>query len=456
MNDLSGKTVAVVGAGVSGLSAARRLQSRGATVRIFERNDYVGGRTKSIRKDGFTFDCGALVMLPTYKNVFAFIEELGIKQHIHEMKLRLAIVRDGKRHAFDYKAPFRTAAGMQLLSLGSKLKLAKLLPVLAKNWSRFNYRSMGDLAPLDHESTHDYCLRVLNEEIDDYLANPFIRINSLTDTRSAPAGEWLWQLWAYQAPVIFELDQGMVFYAENLAKGLDIRLSTKVEKVEIDNGQALVRWSGADGAHTERFDACIVATPPSFAREIAPCVTAEQQRYFDAIEPVQMISLHVGLDYLPDVEDAIVMFPEKENPHLLDVVFDHIKGPGRAPAGCGAVAIQTTREWSAAHAHCSDEEIVEELAKLAEPHVGPIRGHIRTTHVNRWDYVCAVTFPGYYTLLRDHIENRALDTPLFYAGDWFSGGIEGATTSGLMAYEDAAGFLLGKAGAVRFQTSKAA
>lgn len=445
MNDLSGKTVAIVGAGVSGLAAARRLQQRGARVRLFERNDYVGGRTKSVRKDGFIFDCGALVMLPTYKNVFTFLKELGIQEHIHEMKLRLAIVRDGKRHAFDYKAPLRTAAGMQLLSWGSKLKLLKLLPVLTKNWSRFNYRSMGDLAPLDNESTRDYCLRVLNEEIDDYLANPFIRINSLTDTRSAPAGEWLWQLWAYQAPVIFELDKGMVFYAETLAQGLDISLNTSVTKVGIDDaGHAIVSWTAADGERTERFDACIIATPPSFAREIAPCVTPQQQRYFDAIDPVKMISLHIGLDYLPDVEDAIVMFPEKENPHLLDIVFDHIKGPGRAPPGKGAIAIQTTREWSTAHADASDEQIIEELVKLAEPHVGPINGHIVTTHVNRWDYVCAVTFPGYYKLLGEHIENRALDTPLFYCGDWFSGGIEGATTSGLMAYEDAARYLRGE------------
>lgn len=441
MSTLRGKTVAVVGAGVSGLAAAYRLQQNGAKVTLFERNDDVGGRTRSVRKNGYTFDCGALVMLPTYKNVYALMQELGITSHVHEMKLRLAIVRDGKRHSFDYRAPVRSALQMQLLSWPSKLKLLKLLPVLVRNWPRFNYRSMGDITPFDQESTRNYCLRVLNEEIDDYLANPFIRINSLTDTHSAPVGEWLWQLAAYRSPQIYELDRGMVFYAETLARGLDVRLQAPVSEVRIEGRGAALRWQQAGQEQTAQFDACILAVPPPFAQAIAPVLTPAQQRYFECIEPVKMISLHLGLDYRPQVEDAIVMFPEKESAELLDIVFDHIKAPGRAPPGKGAVAIQTTREWSAAHADASDEAIIDELVALAEPHVGPLRGRIEVSHVNRWDYVCAVTFPGYYTLLRDHIEQRALDQPLFYCGDWFSGGIEGATTSGLMVCADVQRYL---------------
>lgn len=438
---LAGQRIAIVGAGVSGLTAAYRLKQRGAEVTIFERNHYVGGRTRSVRKDGFTFDCGALVMLPTYKNTYALIEELGIASHVHKMKLRLAVVRDGKRHSFDYKSPIASALNTQLLSWPSKLKLLKLLPILVRHWSRFNYRNMGDIEPLDHESTRAFCERVLNREIHDYLADPFIRINSLTDTDSAPAGEWIWQLAAYRSPRIYELDRGMVFYSETLASGLDIRLRTPVSQVTIEGSKAQLNWSDASGAHSGAFDACILAVPPPFASRIAPCLTQEQQRLFDRIEPVRMISLHLGLDYRPDVEDAIVMFPASEHPHVLDIVFDHIKAPGRAPAGKGAIAIQTTREWSEAHAHASDEAIADEIIALAEPHVGPLRGRILTSHVNRWDYVCPVTFPGYYTLLRDHIEKRALDRPLFYCGDWFSGGIEGATTSGLIAVEDIVRYL---------------
>ena len=58
--------------------------------------------------------------------------------------------------------------------------------VLARNWSKFHYANMGDLAPFDKESIHDYCRRELNEEIETWLASPLIRAGSLTSTREAP------------------------------------------------------------------------------------------------------------------------------------------------------------------------------------------------------------------------------------------------------------------------------
>lgn len=436
-NTLSGKTVAVVGAGPAGLSAAYRLQQGGAKVTVFERNDYVGGRTRSIVAGGFTFDVGALVMLPTYKNVYALIRELGIESHVHETKPKLAIVRDGRRHSFDYARPIRSVLGIGLLSWADKLRLLKVLPTMIRHRDRFHYRSMGDLTPFDHISTRDWCLQHLSETIDDYVANPFIRINSLTDTRGAPVGEWFWQLWAYNSPHIFQLDRGMSFFCESLARSLDVRLSTSVTGVEIRENRAVIRC----GAGSESYDACILAVPPPCARAIAPVLTPAQLRYFDGVEPVRMISLHLGLSYVPDVPDSIVMFPEKESAELLDILFDHNKGPGRAPAGKAAIAIQSSLAWSEAHADASDETVIAELTKLAEPHIGPLSERIEVALVNRWDYVCAKTWPGYYTQLRDFIETRRLDTPLFFAGDYFSGGIEGATQSGLTASRDAERYL---------------
>ena len=48
----------VVGAGFAGLSAACYLAKEGYEVTILEKNDQIGGRCRSFKKDGFLFDMG--------------------------------------------------------------------------------------------------------------------------------------------------------------------------------------------------------------------------------------------------------------------------------------------------------------------------------------------------------------------------------------------------------------
>ncbi|MGD9748534.1 MAG: FAD-dependent oxidoreductase, partial [Verrucomicrobiales bacterium] len=56
----SPKPVAVVGGGIAGLSAARRLREHGVPVVLFEGSDRVAGLARSFQDEsGFTFDFGA-------------------------------------------------------------------------------------------------------------------------------------------------------------------------------------------------------------------------------------------------------------------------------------------------------------------------------------------------------------------------------------------------------------
>lgn len=65
------KKVAVIGAGIAGISAAIRLQSKGYQVTVFEANNYPGGKLTAFEGKGYRFDMG-----PSLFTMPQFVEEL--------------------------------------------------------------------------------------------------------------------------------------------------------------------------------------------------------------------------------------------------------------------------------------------------------------------------------------------------------------------------------------------
>ena len=71
------RTVDVIGAGPGGLAAAMILSGRGIKVRMYEKNDRVGGRNAPLRVQGYTFDTGPtfLMMPEVLESIFALAGE---------------------------------------------------------------------------------------------------------------------------------------------------------------------------------------------------------------------------------------------------------------------------------------------------------------------------------------------------------------------------------------------
>src|SRR5689334_9139632 len=73
--------VIVVGAGCSGLSAARALRGKSVRVIVLEARDRVGGRTLTVSHNGSAVDLGGQWFGPTQTFSQALIKHFGLKLH---------------------------------------------------------------------------------------------------------------------------------------------------------------------------------------------------------------------------------------------------------------------------------------------------------------------------------------------------------------------------------------
>lgn len=118
--------VAIVGAGLAGLSTAVELADRGHTVEIFESRPFVGGKVGSwVDADGNPIEMGLHVFFGCYYNLFDLMQKVGafkdlrLKEHTHTF-----INRGGRTGMLDFRfitgAPFN---GLKAFFTTSQLSL---------------------------------------------------------------------------------------------------------------------------------------------------------------------------------------------------------------------------------------------------------------------------------------------------------------------------------------------
>lgn len=343
------RRVAVVGAGIGGLTAAHALQ-RGAAVRgerlelrVFEATAEVGGQLQSVRGDGYLVEWAANAFRTGVGPTQELVARLGLEGE------RVVASPDANRRSILHRGRLhRLPSGP-----ASLLRFAPLSP-----WGRVRVALEPFAARrVDvEESVFDYAARHVGREAAEVLLGTLVRgvyggdarelsvdaafpvmrtmerehrslvvagIRGAAERRAEGKATWS-----------FRNGMGTLMHALAHALGDAVRLRTSVHALSHDpaTGFTLTLPEGV----RERFDAVVLATPPRVSAALLRALDAGAAAEVAAIEaaPIAMVAFGVPLTSFRTPPDGygFLVAPSEPLP-VLGVLYESNVFPGRAPQG---------------------------------------------------------------------------------------------------------------------------
>ncbi|UNS95728.1 FAD-dependent oxidoreductase [Streptomyces tubbatahanensis] len=421
MSHESDVDVAVVGAGIAGLTAAHRLRAAGRSPVVFEADGAVGGRMKAHRRDGWIVEEGTETLATRgYPATWRLIRDVGLDRPGQVLKVRSlsGVWRHGRAHAgTGHWVGALTGAG---LSPAGRMALGALVASLLPSAGRFDTRRPGT-SPLGTRTVSQFASGRRHELLD-YVLQPAVStgwgwdperscVAPLVATMIATRGLLGWRTYR----------DGMDALARRVAAGLDLRTGRTV--TEVKDSPAGVRLDLA-GGDVVTARATVLAVPSPLARTLFPDAPAGEREFLRAASYAPMIRVTCPVDRplsapqrrgTPPVYALLV--PDSEDGYVSGLTFEHLKAGNRAPAGRGLVSILTSPRATRELLDAPDHEIADAVLPRAERYAPGLRAALRTRpSVHRFRHAAPEATPEALRLQSGFLDRpvRAVE----YAGDW--------------------------------------
>lgn len=425
---MTAKRIVVIGAGVAGLVAARRLCDAGFSVRVLEAGEAPGGRVGERRTRDIRFNAGARLVYAFSKPFNALIAEIGLADALIPVRgLSAECV------GLDASWTVELAPGLRSLltpGLSSAERLRFLSFGLRMLAARTDPDDAASAMSADGVTLAEYVRRGLGPNALERMVEPVFR-----GTRSWNADEVSAAFLASTAPhlvgrgAVHVFDGGMNRLPGALAVGLDVQCGARVARVETPHeGECKVHYRHNGAAAAEDADLVLCATEGSLAGALFPDLPAQERAFLADVRYNPLGVVHYRLNR--QVASAMKFFTRAASGTISTwQQVPGVEASGQAPQLYAQLSPEAVAEANARGMTGRLDELVAGHARELYPSLDRDRADLH----NQWiPAMLPLFYPGYARAMADFREwQSARRRRVYFCGDYLAQAlITGAAASG--------------------------
>lgn len=342
---MNNKKIAVVGAGITGLTTAYSLKKNGFEVSVFEKESEPGGAIKTVQNGKWLTEYGPNTLLIRDRILADLITELGLDDEMvvaNSEATKRFIVKNGELMSLPQS--MIEAVRSPLLSFKSKLRLFQE-PFISANSNR-------------DQSIAEFIERRFGRELLDYAVNPFVAgifANRPEDLSLKHVFPRMAQLEEKYGSVIWGAIAGsrkgsnsekmkrMLISFRNGLQTLPIKLASSLDGVHYNHKVTALEKRGESWYLTcndktfGAFNHVIINVPLYQVGEIFNSLTNHSYTFEKEVDYPQLSVLHLGYkkkDIQQPLDGFGFLVPEVENRSVLGGLFSSTLFEGRSPDDC--------------------------------------------------------------------------------------------------------------------------
>lgn len=365
--------IAVVGGGLTGMTAAHDLAQAGHAVTLFERDAILGGLAGSFEVGGTSLERFYHHIFTSDRSVLDLIEDLGL----------------GGR--MEWRATTTSYYADRIYRLSTPIDVLRFRPLPFLDRMRFGLlvfqaRFVGDWRPLEEMTAQEWLTRLSGRRVYEQVWAAMLR-GKFGDRAEEISAVWIWNKVKLRGGSRGKSGQERLGYLEGgfglMVEGLEAKLTdmgvmvrkgTPVETVEpLDAGGFAVHV----GNDLSRFDQVLVTTAPTLLADMAPSLPEGYRHQLHSIEYMANVCCVLELDrslgqvYWLNISDNSI-------PFVGLVEHTNIQSP-QSYGGSHLVYLTRYCDPEDAYYRMGDDELVRAYL----PHVRRIYPHFRPEWVRR-------------------------------------------------------------------------